>query len=220
LTPGPDIVSALGGSSELTRLALNVLIVCVVLALVGIPILFGLQRLSTWNLAPTTRVTATRVPTAVPPNGMVAFLGDHLSIAYPSQWTYNHQVQGTAYGDAQVNVFSQDAGTYLDVFTLSSIPSDLLETGIDDVGGSTLGGAIPQPTMTNKRVTYNSVPWVEDDFTVSLVVGNHEVPEQMRVLGTNEGLDTFVVVSVAPQSSFAASDTSAFEPMLQSLRLG
>ena len=219
-TPGLDLVGASSGSSGPTRLVVNALVVCVVLALVGIPILFGLQRLSASNSAPTTRITATRVPTAVPPDGMVAFLGDHLSIAYPSPWTHRHQTQGTAYGHAQVDVFSQDAGTYLDVFTMPSIPSDLLETGIDGVGGSTLGGAVPQPTMTNKQVTYNSVRWVEDDFTVSLVVGGRETPEQMRVLGANEGLDTFVVVFVAPQSSFDATNTSAFEPMLQTLRLG
>jgi hypothetical protein len=221
LTSAPDVVGVSNGGRGPVRLTLNALVVCVVLALVGIPILFGLQRLNAANSAPqATRIAATRIPTAVPPSGMLGLLGDHLSIAYPSAWTHRHQTRGTAYGNAQVETFSQDAGTYVDVFTVPSIPSDLLETGIDSVGESGLGGAVPQPTTTNKRVAYNSVQWMEDDFTVSLVVDGHETPEQMRVLGVNEGLDTFVVVLVAPRSSSDATNTGTFEPMLQSLRLG
>ncbi len=203
------------------RLALNVAVVFVVLALVGIPILFGLQHLGGHAGAPqTTAPFATRVPTAVPPSDMTAFLGDDFSVAYPTAWTHHHQTAKSAYGNAQVDTYAQDAGTFADLYTLPSIPSDLLETGIDSIGGSVLGGAVPRPTATNQRVTYNSVQWLEDDFTVSLVVGGAEVPEQMRVLGANLGLTTFVVILIAPHARFDATNASAFEPMLQSLRLG
>jgi hypothetical protein len=42
----------------------------------------------------------------------------------------------------------------------------------------------------------------------------------MRVLGANYGIQTFVIVVVAPQASFAAVNTATFEAMLQSFRLG
>jgi hypothetical protein len=210
-----------GISALAERLTLNSLVIAMVLALLAIPIFFGLEHLGVIGARATPPPpAATRAPTAVVPAGMTGYLGSGYSIAYPASWTHSAADQQSSLGQVHVDSFAQDDGTFAGVLTLPSLPSDYLQLGIDNLGHVVVSGGVPQALRAGLRVTYQGVLWLEDDFTVSLLVAGKQVSEEMRVLGANYGISTFVIVAVAPQASFAAVNTATFEPMLESFRLG
>jgi hypothetical protein len=204
------------------RLTLNTLVLATVLLLLVIPIFVGLTRLGVIGTARSTPSPAapTRVPTAVVLDGMAGYLGNSYSVAYPASWTHSAQDQQNSLGNVHIDAFAQDDGTFAEVLTLASLPSDYLQLDIDSLGRGAVNGGAPQALRTGQRVTYHGALWLEDDFTVSLPFAGKAVPEEMRVLGANYGIYTFVIVVVAPQASFATVNKATFEPMLQSFRLG
>jgi hypothetical protein len=204
------------------RLTLNTLVIATVLVLLAIPVFFGLEHLGVIGASHATPPppAPTRVPTAVVPDGMTGYLGNGYSIAYPASWTHSAQDQQSSLGNVHVDSFAQDGGTFAGVLTLPSLPSDYLQLGIDNLGRVAVSGGVPQALRTGLRATYQGVLWLEDDFTVSLPVAGKAISEEMRVLGANYGIHTFVIVVVAPQASFAAVNRTTFEPILQSFRLG
>lgn len=207
--------------SSVTRLTVNVTMVGLVLMILAIASAIGLRHVQNLRMGagPVAQPTATVAPTAVPSAGFTGLQAELYSISYPTQWGH-HQTSnpfGCSCGP-EGEAFSDGANVRFVIYTRSALPADQLADLPIRAAATVAPQQPPQALQLDQHPTYGGSQWMENDYTVVSVVGDKQVPLQVRVLVINFNATTYIVVASAPQSDFAHDNSAFFEPMLRSFR--
>lgn len=218
--PLPPNLRARRTAANLSRVTLNMLLIGVILVILAIPISIGLGRLAILNSQPTPlpQVGGTPVPTAPVPDGFTGYTAQLFSLAYPSIWQHHVTTQQLSDGTpAQDDSFTDGQGATAALYTTAGT-ADLLASHMDELATDTAVNSPLKPTALGATHTYNGTKWVESDYTFSGLVNGQPVQMQMRVLGAIHGAAAYLFVLTAPRSSFSATNSADFEPLLNSFR--
>jgi hypothetical protein len=102
--------------------------------------------------------------------------------------------------------------------TASAVPADELQQLVDSAAHLNLTIEVLQPLVASPYKTYDKQLWIEHDYTFTRVQANTQTKMQVRALAVDVGATTYFVVAYGPQVSFASTNRTDIEPLLQSFR--
>jgi hypothetical protein len=207
------------------RAFFNLIVVLFVVAVIGVSVLLGLERLGQVRVSETRQApvaTARPIPTAYP--GAQTYTSALYSLAVPLAWTRtaaSHTVPtwGTAHDDHFADPTS--TSTALVVSTLPVVSADHLQDALDASMPGVLQGhgsnfeALSAPQTVT---TLDGRAETEESFTFTWTVGLQSTTLRGLALITSQGLSTYLVVAYAPPDIFAQVQAQTFTPILASFR--
>jgi len=216
----PFAVNGSAAARKVSRLATNMVIFGLVLAVLGIPIYIGLHHLPQTTYRQTSGGSPTSVATAVVTAGYQGYTSQDFNIAYPAAWQssaapaltpLNYSLSGQS--------FSHDANTRMTVYSSTAFPADELQQLQDATASALAPTQTPQGISSGAVSTIAGLKWYHSDYIVTRVEGNSAVTLRVRVLVANAGARGYVVIMMAPQAEYSHDDSTWFEKMLTSLRV-
>lgn len=213
--------------SGVSNAMFNTLMILLIVGIIAISVAVGAQRLTGLRVEATpVATTSLRVPTPTLGAGYAGFDAGSYTVAYPAAWSRKSHdelvISGTSLTSLtttlHMNQITDQQGRGFLIGTVAAIPADQLHVLVDGLAQYSYKTETLQTVATNLTPTYDGVQWVENDYSLTQVVGSAAVQLEMRVLAANHNATTYVFVIVAAADGFDTTDTTIFEPILASFR--
>lgn len=172
------------------------------------------------TLTPTTQAPTPTPTTAAPAGTMKTYTGAHFSISYPSTWQESSSGNQVTFADPLVSK---------DIMTIVTVPNPMGAQSASALADTTL--PLIEKTLLKNAQTATAAPtttvgsdtWQQRSATGELAITDPGTQGTLYMLVDNHpanASDTmaYEIYYYGPTSTFAQSNTLAFQPMLQSFK--